>query len=91
MEQVNGHRADHTEAAIFQRQTAPQHHRRVNPAYRCKLQVALLGGAGDDKAHLVHVGREHDPLFRGALAFLKGDNRAHSVHRAGGAIGLDLL
>ena len=91
MEQVNGHRTDHTEAAVFQRQAAPQHHRRVNPAYRCKLQVALLGGAGDDKAHLVHVGREHDPLFRGALAFLKGDNRAHRIHGAGGAIGPDLF
>ena len=91
MEQVNGHRADHTEAAVFQRQAATQYHGGIDPAYRCKLQVALLGGAGDDKAHLVHVGREHDSLFRGALAFLKGDNRAHSVHGAGGAIGLDLF
>ena len=64
-------------------------HPAVHPAHKVKLEEALVGDAGNDDPHLVHVGGQHQPVPGGLFALFKDDQVSNGVGVKVGGAGLN--
>ena len=61
----------------------------VHSAHEIKFQKALVGDAGDNHPHFVHVGAEHQPVPGGLFALFEDDQVSNGVGVKVGGMGLN--
>ena len=76
---MSGFTTDHTGNTANPNRAAV-YHLGIDPADRCKTQIALRRDAGDHKADLIHVRGEEERMLRPFAAFYMGQHVAHRIH-----------